>query len=164
MYLAHKTRRPESAFDRLARVSDFQASIAIFSLSLVTRCSLSWWLHSYGPKNVEPSNVAIALATTGHFSNPFQMAATGLTAHVAPVYPFLLSLLYRGVGGAGFSVAKHLLAIFLVSLQYALMPHASRLLSLPRVTGILGGFTAALLPRASLETEGGQEAGQALLA
>ena len=158
VYSAHKTQRPESAFDRSARVSDFQASIAIFSLSLVARCSLSWWLHPYGPENVEPSNVAIALATTGHFSNPFQMAATGLTAHVAPVYPFLLSLLYRGVGSAGFSVAKHLFAIFLVSLQYAFLPYAVRLLSLPRVTGILGGFTAALLPRASLETEGGQEA------
>ena len=139
--------------------SDLHASMVIFALSFVARCGVLVWLRPFSAENFEPVNVAVSLATTGHFANAFGLLATGPTAHVAPLHPFLLSLLYRLAGaGMGFSIAMHLLAITVLSLQYALLPYAARLLSLPRMAGVWSGLIAAAVPvRFWVETSGAQE-------
>jgi hypothetical protein len=45
----------------------------------------------------EMRNIAISLATTGDFADPYGQP-TGKTAHLAPIGPFLVSLIYRGFG------------------------------------------------------------------
>ena len=48
-------------------------------------------------QQVEVRNVAITLARTGDFANPY-FVPTGKTAHLAPIAPFLTSLVYRTWG------------------------------------------------------------------
>ncbi len=47
--------------------------------------------------HVEARNIAISLARTGEFADPFRVP-TGKTAHLEPVAPFLTSLIYRTWG------------------------------------------------------------------
>jgi hypothetical protein len=140
-------------------LSDFQVGLLIFCISMCTRGLLILWSHSFNIDRTESVNVATSLATTGRFANPFGTAATGPTAHLAPVYPFLLSLLYRlDNGGLAFCVAKRALSTIFASLQYALLPYAARTFRLPGFVGISAGIVAAMLPvRMWVETSGGHE-------
>ena len=143
----------------VAEITDTRFAILIFSISFFVRCAVVFWFRLFVADRTEGVNVAFALATTGKFANPFATAATGPTAHLAPIYPFLLSLVYRLVGaGSPFLIAKSVLASALVSIQYALLPLACRLLNLPRLVGIAAGICAAALPlRMWIETSGGHE-------
>jgi hypothetical protein len=110
--------------------------------------------------HTEIVNVARSLASGGGFANPYETAATGPTAHVAPLYPFLLSLLMRLLGtGAAFGLAVHAMAAGAASAQFALLPKLAETLLRDRRSGVVAGFAGALLPlHLWLETSGVHEA------
>jgi hypothetical protein len=91
--------------------------------------------------------VARSLAANGTFADPFATMKTGGTAHVAPVYPFLYSLILRifGTGHTALQVAWAC-NVFCFALQMGLLPLLSSRLRL----GILPGVVAAFLGTFSL--------------
>jgi hypothetical protein len=93
--------------------------------------------------------VARSLAAHGTFANPFATMKTGATAHVAPVYPFLYSLILRifGTGRTALQVAWAC-NVFCFALQMGLLPLLSSRLQL----GILPGIVAAFLGTFSLHS------------
>jgi hypothetical protein len=93
--------------------------------------------------------VARSLASYGTFANPFASLKTGLTAHVAPVYPFLYSLVLR-VFGTGHKALRFawICNISFFALQMGLMP----LLSYRLAIGVMSGIVAALLGAVSIYT------------
>jgi hypothetical protein len=95
----------------------------------------------------ETLNVSLTLAQTGQFANPFTAAATGPTAHVAPLYPLFLAGLMKLFGlGAGLLLAVDLSILVVFSLHAALLPAVSGLLFGVRLPGICAGAAAAVLP------------------
>jgi hypothetical protein len=72
--------------------------------------------------STENVRVAVALLRKRQLADVFG-PGTGPSAHVSPVYPMLLSLVFRvaGTGAAG-ELAKRLFAAFLASVTYALFP------------------------------------------
>ena len=101
------------------------------------------------PSGAETVLVARSLASYGTFANPFASLKTGLTAHVAPVYPFLYSLILR-VFGTGHSALQFawICNISFFALQMGLMP----LLSYRLDIGVMSGIVAALLGTVSIYT------------
>jgi hypothetical protein len=84
--------------------------------------------------------IAKSIATYNLFGDPYKVP-TGATAHHAPAYPFLLSLVFGafGYGSAG-ALAMMIMNISFASLQYALVPFL----------GLFKGSTRALLVAAFL--------------
>src|SRR5689334_25442490 len=82
---------PERLCRHLGQVPMRQAAVVIFVAALFSRCAIIFSLHLFELERSESFNVAAALATAGKFENPFTTAPTGPTAHVAPVYPLILS-------------------------------------------------------------------------
>ena len=69
--------------------------------------------------------IAISLMKTGQFADPY-MISTGPTAHLPPIIPFIISMIYRWFGltsTAGY--ASRLFAITMGSLLYAMLPWLS---------------------------------------
>jgi hypothetical protein len=99
------------------------------------------------PLGGENAHVARTLAMRGEFANPFTTLDTGTTAHAAPVYPFLYSLVLR-VFGTGYPALLILwtASIGLVALQMALLPVISHRSGL----GILPGIISAAMGSAFL--------------
>lgn len=93
--------------------------------------------------------VARSLAAHGSFADPFASMKTGLTAHVAPVYPFLYSLVLRafGTGHTALQIAWAFNVLFF-ALQMGLLPLLSARLQL----GVLPGIVAAFLGTFSLHS------------
>ncbi len=122
--------------------------MAIFA----TSCFVRFVLLRIGQPYLAPVNpqeavlVARSLAAGRGFSNPYG-CVTGPTTHLAPVYPFLLSLFDRMFApGAGREIAIYFFSALITSLAYALLPWlAARLRLDPRV-GIAAGFAGALIP------------------
>jgi hypothetical protein len=86
----------------------------------------------------EAERVAGSLYHSGAFANPFGAMATGPTAHVAPVFPFLQSLLLRLCGeGAGGWLALRTVSVVALSLQFALLPYCARLFGYGSWVGVL---------------------------
>ena len=99
------------------------------------------------PLGAETVRVARSLAARGAFADPFAVMPTGPTAHLAPVYPFLYSLVLRlfGTGYAALRIAWTLnVACF--ALQMSLLPVLSCRLRL----GVFPGVLAAALGTCSL--------------
>jgi hypothetical protein len=94
----------------------------------------------------EMENIARSLAEKGAFANPYKIP-TGPTAHHAPVYPVLLSLIFRVFGygtGAAYTVA--LMNMFFAALQCALLPVLAEAAKIHRVAGVTAGLFGALVP------------------
>jgi hypothetical protein len=86
----------------------------------------------------EPVRIAGNLVARGEFANPFGSRPTGLTAHSAPGFPFIVSILLRLFGGgAGGWLALRCLATLALSLQFALLPWCARWLGYSAWTGLL---------------------------
>ena len=99
------------------------------------------------PFGAEPVRVARSLAVHGAFADPFAVMPTGPTAHLAPVYPFLYSMILRlfGTGYTALWIAWVCdLACF--ALQMGLLPLLSYRLHL----GAFPGVVAAALGTFSL--------------
>ncbi len=120
---------------------------AIFALSWTLRIALALALghHHTLVEPEEPGKIAGSLAAGLGFSNPFA-CVTGPTAHLAPVYPFLLSLFYRLFQGSTRVFAVYLLSSGFVSLTYALLPWLAAKLRLRSEIGILAGLVGAAVP------------------
>src|SRR5260370_35936369 len=99
------------------------------------------------PSGSEAVLVARSLAAHGTFADPFAAMKTGLTAHVAPAYPFLYSLILR-VFGTGRIALQLVWAcnVFFFALRMGLLRFLSSRLQL----GGLPGIVAAVLCHASL--------------
>jgi len=88
--------------------------------------------------------IAISLAQNGRFADPY-IIPTGPTAHLPPVYPYLISLVYRWFGvtpTAGYVIFSSILVT--ASLLYALLPWFSERFGLGRQAGFMGGVIGAL--------------------
>lgn len=125
----------------------FLIGAAVFALGLVVRIALLLVTRSY--ESVEYSevvNVAIALATKGTFADAYG-SGTGPTAHAAPLYPLMLSGVYRvfGTPPAG-AVAQEVFSSLLSALHYALLPAIAAVCGLGLRVGAVAGLLAALLP------------------
>lgn len=94
----------------------------------------------------EMEKIARSLAENGTFANPYKIP-TGPTAHHAPVYPLLLSLIFRAFGyGTAAAYARTVMNVFFAALQYALLPVLTDAAKIPRAVGAVAGFVGALLP------------------
>lgn len=94
--------------------------------------------------NWETGAVAISLARTGAFADPY-LIPTGPTAHVPPLYPGAMSLVYRmlGVGFAG-GLARWILVFVAYSVLWASLPWIGGRLGIGREAGVLGGAAGAV--------------------
>jgi hypothetical protein len=99
------------------------------------------------PFGAEVMRVVRSLAAHGTFADPFSSINTGVTAHVAPAYPFLYSLILRafGTGHTALQIAWAC-NVFFFALQMGLLPMLSHRLNL----GTLPGIVAAALGTFSL--------------
>ncbi|HXG35165.1 MAG TPA: hypothetical protein VNJ11_17505, partial [Bryobacteraceae bacterium] len=139
----------DAATCRLERLSLRSFCLVIFCIALAVRVGAILALKLYERENVrgESENIARNLASTGEFANPYP-SPTGPTAHSAPAYPFLWSLVFRASetdaeGRLGCLILNAVLA----SLAYALLPLLGAVAGLPVVVGMLAGVLAACVPR-----------------
>lgn len=89
--------------------------------------------------------IAISLMKTGEFANPY-MIPTGPTAHLPPIIPFIISMIYRWFGLT--STAGYVSRLFVIlngSLLYAILPWLADKLGLTRQAGFIGGIAGAVL-------------------
>ena len=94
----------------------------------------------------ELESIARSLAIHGTFADPYAIP-TGPTAHHAPVYPLLLSFIFRVFGyGNTAAYAMAAMNIFFASLQFALLPVLADVAKVHRAVGVIAGFIGALLP------------------
>jgi 4-amino-4-deoxy-L-arabinose transferase-like glycosyltransferase len=94
----------------------------------------------------EMEKIARSLAENGTFANPFKIP-TGPTAHHAPVYPLLLSLIFRAFGyGTAAAYAVAVMNICFAALQCALLPVLADVARIHRVVGVTAGLFGALVP------------------
>lgn len=100
----------------------------------------------------EPSRIAISLAQNGTYANPFP-APTGPTAHIAPLYPLLLCLIFKifGTALAG-EVVKQILTSAVAALRAPLIALLALRLGLGSRTALIGSLLSAVWIGA-LETE-----------
>jgi hypothetical protein len=137
----------------ICRFADYLAArrrtcfAVLFILSFALRAGLLalFWING-SVFTGEAEKVARSLALKGEFSNPY-IEPTGPTAHLAPLYPAIASIVYRlfGVGDQG-ELARCLLLISIYSLLYASYPLFASSFGLPREAGVFGGFVASLIP------------------
>ena len=121
--------------------------VAIFFIALLFRVALIIVTKSYlAPERTEVVNVARSLAAHGEFANAYS-PTSGPTAHTSPIYPLLLSVVYRwfGTGQAG-EVVQEVFACCLASLLWGWMPAASSIFGLGTGVGVVAGLMGALLP------------------
>jgi hypothetical protein len=106
-----------------------------------TRSVLDWMAIPFANETL---HVARSLATDGRFADPFGWVQvhTGYTAHVAPVYPLLVALVYRESGNAFVVLTALWVAnIVFLSVQMALLPYLSVRIGL----GVSPGVVAAIV-------------------
>jgi hypothetical protein len=156
-YLKSLTYSQNDSYDAMQKV--FFVSMAIWLVALMTRLALLWLTRSYlHPDPGEVVAIATSLATKGQFADAYGLN-TGPTAHASPIYPLLLSVVFRifGTGQTGV-IAEEVLGCTLASTVWALMPLVSKVCRVDRAVGLLAGFGGALLPINRLpETKGGSE-------
>ncbi|MGO9085988.1 MAG: hypothetical protein ACLQBK_12235 [Candidatus Sulfotelmatobacter sp.] len=122
------------------------ASVLIFVLALSVRLVIIFTTKTYlYIEHTEAVRIATSLATRGTFADAY--GHTGPTAHAAPLYPLILSVVFRifGTGLAG-ELAQEVLSSTIASLIYASLPTLSMACGLGSETGILAGVLGAALP------------------
>ena len=90
----------------------FRVASLCFLLAVALRLALLFGTGLYLKRNrTEMASVAVAFARTREIANPYMALPTGPTAHVAPLYPMLMGVVYRlfGDGETGETI-KQLLA------------------------------------------------------
>ena len=91
--------------------------------------------------------IAMSLATEGQFANPY-IVPTGPTAHLAPIPPFMLALIYKVFGitmVAG--IVGWLLRMVFQSAIWGLLPWIGERTGLGWKAGLTGGLAGALWPQ-----------------
>lgn len=129
-------------------LSPWRSFIIIFLLGSTTQLHQLNQMHSrylIPDASRELGAIAISLMETGEFANPY-MIQTGPTAHLPPIIPFIVSLIYRWFGLT--STAGYVSRLFIIvngSILYALLPWLSEKLGMSRYAGFIGGIAGALL-------------------
>ena len=131
----------QSSFSRICRslstthltIILFVLIAPIYALSPHGRPSLR-----YLTQGAEMTRVALNVAQSGNFADPYEAMPTGPTAHVAPAYVFLYALVAKlfGIAEAG-ATALWLLNIGFLALQLALLPLLSERLGIGVLPGVL---------------------------
>lgn len=137
----------------------FLLASAIFIVGFALRAAL-WFRNPANlvTERVEIVQTALCFARHGFLGNPFWLR-TGPTAHVTPVFPFLLGLLYRWAPTMHTAeIWKSLLTITIASLQFALLPLLAGVSKLGVKVGALAGFIGAVMPNLYLDCAGTYEA------
>jgi hypothetical protein len=137
----------------------------IFMLALGIRLGLIFAFKTYlNPFNAEVTKVAKSLATTGVFGNAYAIP-TGPTAHVAPMYPVIVSLVYLILGTSiKGGIAHQILNSIFSASHYSLLPAVAVECQLKKNIGCMAGLFGALIPIHFLNEIGGGEASCAALA
>ncbi|MDB4913806.1 MAG: hypothetical protein JWM95_1450 [Gemmatimonadetes bacterium] len=93
------------------------------------------------PFDSENLRTGFTLGMHGYFGDPFLKERTGLSAHVAPMYPALIALVYRLTHDVHITqrVLKGIFAI-VSALNVAMLIPLARALKLPRGTGAIAGI------------------------
>ncbi len=133
--------------DFISRMALWQWSALIFALTLTVHFTfyrLTGLDRTFEFNEME--KIARSLAENNVFANPYALP-TGPTAHHAPIYPFLLSLIFRVFGyGPDAKFIQVIINITFVAAQMALLPYLGRIASLPLRVGVAAGLVAALVP------------------
>jgi hypothetical protein len=124
-----------------------RAGIFIFALSLAVRVALVLLMHTDRElERTELINTAVSVSEGRGFANAYG-ADSGPTAHFAPLYPLLLSAVFRIAGsGPKAALAQQVIGYSVASAAYALLPAVAQVLELSTGVGISAGIAAALLP------------------
>jgi hypothetical protein len=110
-------------------------------LLVVVLTAVRYWL-PYNPAKslrepIETFSIARSLATTGHFANPFASIETGPSAHLAPLFPALVSLVMRFAGDG--PLGAHVLdtiSVIAMALLVGVFPLAATYLGMGFLTGL----------------------------
>ncbi len=95
---------------------------------------------------VEMIFLARSIAGGQGFSNPFG-CQSGPTAHLAPVFPYILAIIYHLFpDGHQSQLAVMIFKIIVVSAMYALLPWLAEKLRLERRIGVITGMAGAIIP------------------
>jgi hypothetical protein len=139
-----------------SRVSLSSISLLIFcaaflSYAYTTRGVLDWMGIPAGSETLQ---VARTLATTGHYADPFGsiQAHSGYTAHLAPVYPAILAVIFRGIGyGLASLTVLWAANLVFIAVQLALLPVLSSQLGLGTLPGVIGAVLGILFPQCTVD-------------
>jgi hypothetical protein len=116
--------------------------ILIAALIFVGACYRYWPLDfPLGPCHIgyESLEVACSLAQNESFSDPFMFLKTGPTAHVAPLFPMMVSLLIKWLGDGPASMnAVQWVGTFVLAFQLALWPWFAEWLGMGFASGVVG--------------------------
>jgi hypothetical protein len=124
---------------------------AFLAYTYLTRGVLDWMGI---PSGAETLQVAHALVTSGRYADPFGsiQAHSGYTAHLAPVYPAFLALLFRGLGyGLASLTVLWVANMMFIAVQMALLPLLSFRLGLGALPGVAGASLGILLPHYTVD-------------
>lgn len=149
----------ERAWRFLLNLRPVPLAALIFSIAFLVRVALILVFHPYeNGARFELERIAISLATTGVYGNPFALP-TGPSAHVAPGYPLILAGLFHIFGtGIGGQIMKELLASTVTSFQCAILPAVARGLRVGHRAGLIAGLVSALYPaKPMVQIEGSWE-------
>lgn len=141
---------PPSLTSLITRVATLRAIylfLLILALGIAVRAAMLLILDvPLGLEFAEIEKIARNLARRGEFADPYKVA-TGPTAHHAPAYPFLLSLIFKGFGlGAAAGLVMALVNIVLASVQWALVALIARRAQLPAAVGLGAAVLGAAFP------------------
>jgi hypothetical protein len=120
--------------------------VLLFLLGIASRIAALAVLHVKPSLDfAECELIAKSIAAHNLLGDPYKIP-TGATAHHAPVYPFLLSLIFRAFayGSAG-AVGMMMMNISFASLQYALLPLLGLFKGSTRAP-LVAAFLGALVP------------------
>ena len=140
---------PQGAFipNVVLRITLLQWSLLIFGLTLTVHFTfyrLTGLERTFEFNEME--KIARSLAIDNVFGNPYALP-TGPSAHHAPIYPFLLSLIFRTFGyGPDAKFIQAFINIAFVAIQMSLLPYLSRIANLPLQVGVVAGMVGALVP------------------
>ena len=91
--------------------------------------------------------IAISLVTTGQFADPY-IVPTGPTAHLAPIPPLMLALIYKVFGVTMVAgIVGWLLRMVFQSAIWGLLPWIGERTGLGWKAGLTGGLAGALFPQ-----------------
>ena len=137
-----------------------RASLAILVLGVAVRVAYILYkgLHLQALSFAEVEHVATSLVNENVFGNPYSLP-TGPTAHLAPAYPWLVSILFRFFGTSGLGALSVLLFNALcASAQYALLVGLAAACGLSWRVGAIAGLAGAVTPLHPLTELRGWEA------
>ena len=116
-------------------------AIRLFFITLIPRDALQ------PSTDWELDAIAMSLVTTGEFANPY-ILPTGLTAHLPPIPPAILALIYKVFGitmAAG--IAGWLFRMLAQSAIWGLLPWIGVRVGIGWKAGFMGGLVGALFPQ-----------------